>query len=233
MKNLYLFITITLCCVNCFAQEIVERKNKLTDNVTEQLQTIIEAKRQIKQGTYHAFYKKKTVIASGTYMDDKRTGIWNFFAPDGTPLENFDYNNNKLLYEAPQDKLSHIRYNVDYVLTDSDKATPPIRLGGRYFGYVPYLHLLTSYYVDKYELRNYMVVMKLLVSPMGRLADYKIEVIHYAADVSTYTIDMSKLSDEDKTFIPATFNDKTISSQISIYCIVNDEGEAYMSDFKY
>ena len=232
MKNLFLFVTLTFYFVNCFAQAVVVRKNKLTDNLSEQFQTVIEAKQQIKQGTYHAFYNRKTVIASGIYKDNKRTGIWHFFAPDGTPLENFNYDNNMLLYEAPHNSLSRIHYKVDYVLKDSDKTTPPIRLGGRFFGYIPYIRLLTPY-IDKYYLRNYLVVMKLLVSPMGRLAEYNIDVVRYDTNVITYTMDTSTLSDEDKTFIPATLNDKTITSQISVFCIVSDSGEVYIRDFKY
>jgi hypothetical protein len=223
VKRILLFIAALLFVNNCFAQDIVERKNRLTDFVTERFQTVIQTKKQIKQGVYHAFYDKKIVIASGGYVNDKKIGTWHFFDPDGKLLENFNYDTNKLLYEAPEYTTSNIRYNIDYNVTDTDKITKPIRPGGRYFGYVPYLRVFklpTEF--ENANLERYDVLLELLVSPLGRLADYKMHFRYANNDKDLMTIDINPdlINAEDKIFIPASYNGQTVSSIIMIKCYI-------------
>lgn len=79
MKKIFLFVALMLCINYCFAQDIVERKNKLTDFVTERYQTIIQTNKQVKQGIYRAFFDKKILIAMGSYVNDKKNRHLAFF----------------------------------------------------------------------------------------------------------------------------------------------------------
>jgi hypothetical protein len=56
-------------------------------------------------------------------------------------MQTYDYSTGRLFYEAPEDSTSHMRYLVDKVLKEGDKVTKPIKVGGRYYGYLPYLNL--------------------------------------------------------------------------------------------
>lgn len=225
----FLFSAIAfLYITSCFAQEKVERKNKLTSLVFERYHTIIETNKQVKDGLYRAFYTKKVVIASGIYTNDKRTGLWHFFGTNQNLLENYNYDLNRLTYEAPDDTSSNIRYVIDNKITDTDYVTKPIRIGGRYYGYVPYLRLF-KIPDDLMDINrsSCLVMLELLISPGGRLADYKIHV-----NVSGYErvigINPDVLKEEDKVFIPASFNKQPISSRIFIQCYINKYDELDM-----
>lgn len=227
VKKLLLIGVVVFCLSDCFAQKIVERKNKLINNVTERFETIIETNKQVKHGVYHAFFGKKIVLASGKYVNDKKVGIWHFFDPEGKQLQNFNYDTNTLLYEAPDENQSNIKYVLDHTITDSDVITKPVRFGGRYFGYVPYLRLFkVPTEMADVDLERYNVIFQLLISPMGRLADLIIHIRRDGAkeDDQVLTINTDLLRDEDKTFVPATFNRQPISSQIELYCAMDKWG---------
>jgi hypothetical protein len=228
MKKFLLSIIAFLYITSCFAQEKVERKNKLNGFVFEQYHTVIETNKQVKDGLYRAFYTKKVVIATGSYTNDKRTGMWHFFDTKQNLLENYNYDLNKLTYEAPEDTSSVIRYIIDNKITDTDYVTKPIRIGGRYYGYVPYLRLFK--WPDELNGANhsaFLVILELLVSPGGRLADYQVHIKAPGYDRSV-EINPDILKEEDKVFIPATFNKQPISSRIFIQCYINKYDELDM-----
>lgn len=228
MKKLLLTIVAIYCLGDCFAQKIIERKNKLITNVTERFETTIETNKQVKNGIYHAFYNKKTVLASGKYVNDKKVGIWHYFDRDGTLMQNYNYDNNKLLYEAPESSPSPLSYNIDYYIKDNDVATQPVRPGGRYFGYVPYLKAFTlPPGMDDEDLNRYLITYDLLISPLGRLADITVHISRKGtgADQMVYNINTDLFSDDDKTFIPATFNKNPVASQIHLLCALDLTGD--------
>jgi len=175
VKRLFFIIVTLVYANNCQAQEVVKRKNKLTDMVTEKYQTIIGAGKQIKQGIYNAFYDRSTVIANGSYANDKKKGMWHFFDQNGKLIENYNYDTNSLLYEASEDSTSNIKYRIDNKVTFTDVVTKPVRPGGRYYGYVPYLRAFKlpddMFNINREE---YAVTLEILVSALGRLADFKI-----------------------------------------------------------
>jgi hypothetical protein len=227
MKKLLLFIAFIICCRDAISQQIVERKNKITGNVTERYQTVITGDKQIRQGIYRAFYSKKLILATGKYLDDKKTGIWHYFDRNGKLMQNYDYDNNRLLYEAPEDNRSPFSYAVDDTITETDKVTQPVRLGGRYFGYAPYIKLFKlPGNLSQLNVATYSVTFELLVSPMGRLADLIVHVRYgpYEEDEMTYNANIDLLPADDKLFLPATFNKKPIASRINLVCYTDSYG---------
>jgi len=69
-------------------------------------------------------------------------------------------------------------------------------------------------------------VIELLVSPLGRLADYKVRLVsaYYQYD-QIFSMDVGLFSDEDRTFRPATLNGRPVMSRILIKCYVSSRGE--------
>jgi hypothetical protein len=175
-------------------------------------------------------YGKKVVLAQGRYVDDKRVGTWRFFDKKQQVLQIYNYDNNTLQYEAPEDSTSNFRYIIDATIADSTLATKPLKQGGRYFGYLPYMRFFSlPTELQGMETAAINVVMELLISPMGRVADFQLQL---AAPFYEYkrviSIDPNRLFEEDRTFYPATVNKKAISSRILIACYINSKGELDM-----
>jgi hypothetical protein len=214
-------MVLMICCRDVIAQKVIERKIKLNTNVTERVQTVIEADKQVRQGTYQAFFYKKTILASGRYVNDKKVGTWHYFDREGKPAQNYDYDSNTLLYEAPEGRGSPLRYNIDYYITDRDTVKQPVRPGGRYFGYVPYFKLFKAPTELGYEeLDKFMVTLELLISPMGRLADITVHIRRKNdnVDLMSYNLNIDMLPQDDRIFIAATFNKQPVASRIQVLC---------------
>ena len=227
MKNIFLFITCILFINKGFGQqapETTDYTHKISDDVSEKFH-VLKDNKGIKEGLYQAYYNKKTAIASGMYNNDKKVGVWHFFDSKGNLLQNFDYTSKKLLYEAPELKTnSKLGYFVDKELTDTDRTTKPVKAGGRYYGYLPYalLFKLPGNLMDINRAASYAVI-ELLVSPGGRLADYKVHLVSGNFQ-KTFKMNINALSDEDKEFIPATVNGEPIGCRISITCSIDFHG---------
>lgn len=227
--NKFFILTMVFCGVQvCLAQTEVIRKNKITSMVTEKYNTVITADRQLKQGPYQAMYNKKIVLAQGKYADDKRVGIWRFFDKKQRLSQVFNYDTGKLVFEAPEDETSNFKYEIESKTTDSILITKPLKQGGRYFGYLPYLRFFKlPVDLQAYNTDDINVVIQLFITSMGRVADFKIHIIapFYKKDL---TVDPNQLYPEDKIFMPATFNKEPISSHIFISCYINKHGELDM-----
>jgi len=225
LKKLLPGIFILFFITNCFSQETIERKNRLTDNVIEKFH-VVKNNEQIKEGLYQALFKHKIAIASGNYVNGKKTGRWYFYDTKQNVLQIYNYNKDSILYEAREDTTSSIRYLIDKVISDTDKVTKPIKVGGRYYGYLPYLGLYKIPF-DPYEYGtfNLAAVVELLISPLGRLAEYK---VHLFTTYDKYnpitTMDIHLFKEEDRKFIPATYNGEPVLSRILISCRITTDG---------
>ena len=219
------FLLTLISLSNCFAQDVIKRTRKITPEVTEKYTAVIGTDREIKQGVYQAFYNKKITIAVGKYTDDKKTGTWQFFNKKGQPIQRYNYDTNTLLLETIEDEKSNMQYEFDVEPRDTDRLTKPIKPGGRYYGYLPYLKCFTlpkSFRQD--DMSMFYVVLEILVSPGGRLAEFKthIKTLWDTDYDGILNINPNRLFDDDKKFIPATLNGNPISSRIMIYCYITD-----------
>jgi hypothetical protein len=220
---------IMFCGVQvCMAQTEVIRKNKITSDVTETYNTIITTDRQIKQGPYQAMYNKKIVLAQGKYADDKRIGTWRFFDKKQRLSQVYNYDTNKLVFEAPEDESSNFKYQIEAQITDSTNATKPLKQGGRYFGYLPYMRFFKfPADLQGYDPDDVDVVLDLFISPMGRVAEFKVRVTAPFYN-RVFSVDPNILPSEDRTFTPATLNNEPISSRILISCYLTRGGDLDM-----
>ena len=209
----------------CLAQTAVIRKNKLRSDVVEEYHTVIESDKQVNQGDYRALYKRKVALAIGKYVNDKKVGIWRYFDKQQKLLQMYNYDRGALQYEAPEDSLATFRYVFDKSFSDSTRATRPVKEGGRYFGYLPYL----NYFKLPADLQGIdpdvaAASIELLISPLGRLANFKIRLVSPYGD-QTFNIDPNQLAPKDRIFLPATFNGQPTSCTIMIRCFLKRNGE--------
>ena len=183
---------------------------------------VLKNKPDIKVGLYQLAGKKNNAIAFGRYDNNKRVGMWRFFDDHGRLMQIFDYSADTLKYEAPEGESSTFNYVFDKKLAHADMVTKPVRIGGRYYGYLSYLNLFERP-GELYDAQNsnIMVNIELLISPYGRLADftYHIMIGSYRRDLN---VNINVMNDEDKTFIPGTVNGEAVSTRIFIKCVVKD-----------
>jgi hypothetical protein len=222
-----LFISLFINC--CFAQDPeVETERKTPNDFYREKYHVLKSNPTVKQGLYQALYRSNIALASGNFTNGKKTGVWHYYDPTGLLLENYDYDKKIFLYEAPEDTLSDFRYylDIDRKLTDSDKFVKPLKIGGRYFGYIPYLTAFAFPY-DTAEVNtdSFNVEVQLLISPLGRLADYRVRVSStlYKYDQTT-TISLELFSEDDKQFTPAILNGQPVLCRILIRCYMTETG---------
>ncbi|HWZ36638.1 MAG TPA: hypothetical protein VNW51_10780 [Mucilaginibacter sp.] len=226
MKNLLTFITCFFCLHTCLAQETVEKKNNIIDDVYERYKAKIDSVgKQTIIGPYTAYIRRKPV-AQGQYVNGKRVGVWYYYDANGKLMQQFDYDKNQLLFEAPVTQTSTMHYQIDYPIADSDRITIPVKIGGRYFGYLPYALLIRKIHrLRGLDTDPCRAVLNILVSPMGRLADCTVVLNCAGSDPVTFNVETDGLPIEEKIFAPATYNGKPIASKIEITCHTNDSGE--------
>ena len=200
------------------------RKHRLTDQITERI-SVLKSDKSTRQGLYQAVTEKDIAVASGNFDKDKKVGVWHFYDTQGHLLQNYDYTKKSLQFEAVEDTTSNLRYFVDKVLTDSDRTTKPIKAGGRYFGYLPYLKVfkLPNELMGISRYSSY-VVIELLISPGGRLADLKVHLFSGINYHRVFTRSTDMPNEEDKIFIPATVNGEPIGCRIMMRCYIDNDG---------
>lgn len=226
LKKILIFLFSFFCLINCNAQEIIEKKNSITDHIIEKFQ-VLKDNEQVKDGPYQALYRHKTPIALGIFSKGKKTGLWRFYNPSGKLMQIYNYDKDSLKYEAKEyASQSGFWYLIDKEITDTDKVTKPIKAGGRYYGYLPYLGLYKiPFNPYEYGTSDCVAVIELLISPLGRLAEYKVRSVCNMLEYDqTIKMNVNLFKEEDKKFIPATFNGEPVMSRIVIKCKVNDNG---------
>jgi antitoxin component YwqK of YwqJK toxin-antitoxin module len=227
LKKLLLFVCVFFRLIDCFSQETIEKKNKLNDNIIEKFQ-VLKDHQDIRNGAYQALYRRRVPVAQGNYTNNKKTGAWRFYDPKGKLMQVYDYDTRTIKYEAKEyAQATDLSYGIDKEISDTDKITKPLKVGGRYYGYLPYLGLYQPPF-NPYQYSTYgcIAMVELVISPLGRLADFKVHtncsLIQYD---QTITMHVNLFKEEDKQFVPATYNGEPVVSRIFIRCILNSNGE--------
>lgn len=225
MKNNFFLFIAFLYSINCFAQETVAEKKRLSDSVIERF-NVLKSNRSIRNGPYKALFKRKIVIASGNYTNGKKTGIWKFYNTEGKLAQTFNYDLNSFDYLTQLDTSSDLRFLFDEKLKKTDTVTRPLKIGEPYYGYIPYVTIFRLPF-ETFDVNTdvFEGEIQLLISPLGRLAEYKVHLVskYYQYD-HTITLDVNLFNEEDKIFVPATLNHKPILSRVLIKCFVTSNG---------
>jgi hypothetical protein len=224
LKNYILILTAVLIGHTATAQEIKEKKSRLTDSV-EEVYHVLKANKNIKQGLYQAVFEEMIPVASGAFDNDLKVGTWRFFDKRGKLLQVYDYDKKKLAYEAPETQSSGLRYFADIDIDSTDVVTKPIKVGGRYYGYIPYLQLF-KLPVDIWDLdrKLYTAAVELLISPLGRLAYYKVHIAGPYNYERIINMNINLPNEEDKSFIPAKKNGEPVACRIVIAARITARG---------
>jgi len=175
---------------------------------------------------YEVFLKRRTLLVRGRYSDGKKSGVWQFFDIKGQLNEKYNYDRKQFTYEAPLYSSPDFSFLFEDSLKMGDRLTRPLKIGGVYYGFMRYLSIYKLPF-DTYDVSTYLfqAYVELLISPLGRLADYNVRVVsgRYNYD-QTFNIDVHLFSDEDRTFTPATKNGVQVMSRILIRCFVTPDG---------
>jgi hypothetical protein len=226
IKHVILFLAGFFLAIRCQAQELREKTSQLTDSVSE-VYHVLKTNKYIKHGLYQAFYQERIPVATGMYENDKKVGTWRFYNDKGKLMQIYDYSTQKAAFEAPEDTTSDMRYLLDKTLSPADKATKPIKTGGRYFGYLTYLRLfkLPAAYADhpEVEMNEVKTTVELLISPGGRLADYKVHINNGAQD-NVIRMNTNLPDADDRIFAPATLNGEPVACRIIIRAYITEKG---------
>lgn len=188
--------------------------------------SVLKSDRETKNGPYKALFRRKTVIADGMYTNGKKTGIWNFYDKHGKLSQTFNYDENSLNYVARLDTDSDLKFVFDEKIQQTDTVTRPLKVGEPYYGYIPFVTIFRlPFSADDVFIDSFDAQVELLISPMGRLAEYKVHLVSnfYKYD-HTISLDVNLFSEEERAFVPATLNHKRILSRIFIKCFVTDKG---------
>ncbi len=225
MLRTVLFLMVFAVCRTGFAQETMPISRFHPGGIFENY-NVLKSNPKIKHGLYQMITRKKTAIVSGRYDNGERTGVWHFYDQGGKVVELYNYTTKQILYEArPDSTKNFIEYRFDKVVTEKDSITRPVRIGGMYYGYLPYLKLFKIDPGNHYSAAPLSAYLEILVSPSGQLAECKMVVrLKLTNDVvDTYVANNELLNPDEKTFVPATINHVPVTSTISIYCKINPD----------
>jgi hypothetical protein len=225
VKNAFLIIITLLYTGHSFAQDTIEKKNWISNSVIERF-FVLKSDEKTKQGPYKAFYKRRTLVALGNYRGDKKTGVWQFFSPEGRLIERFNYDTNSFTFEAPVDTADDVVYMVDDTIRKNDIVTRPLKVGGVYYGFIPFINIFqVPFDTMGVDTDSFDAYIELLVSPLGKLADYKVHLVSPLYKYrQVFNLDTHLFSEPDRTFAPATLNGTPVLSRIIIKCFVTETG---------
>jgi len=217
------FSFLTICC---FAQDTVSHRNRLSDSVTEHYY-VLKSNREIKQGPYLVWLKHKVLLVRGHYENGQKNGVWQFFDTEGKLAEKYDYDKKAFTYEAPLYASADFSYLFDVPFKIGDRVTRPLKVGGIYFGFIPYLNLFQCPFdPEEVNTDTFEANIELLISPLGRLADYRVRLTSAIYEYDhIFHMDINLFSLEDRIFRPATLNGEPVMSRIIIKCYVSPFGK--------
>jgi hypothetical protein len=227
VKSLLIFICTAFIVSSARAQETLPVEQKLPNKLLA-VYNILKTDPNVKQGLFQIRRDKKIALVSGVYDHNKKIGTWHYFNVQGTLVQNYNYDVNRLTYEEPQAKNSKITYAFDKALKDTDLITRPIKIGGWYYGFMPYLTIFKKP-TDIRDIGDNEIVatIELLISPGGHLADYSIHLVSNIYNYNqTLNVNLNLLTEEEKTFVPATLNSEPVASRMIIPCKI-DGGKLY------
>jgi hypothetical protein len=226
VKKVLLLLLNVFLVTHCFSQDSVAQRNHLSDSVIEHF-FVLKSDPKIRQGPYFVLLHRRVALVKGQYKNGAKTGLWQFFDISGRLSERYNYDKKMFTYEGPLYAGADLSYLFDDSLKKGDRLTRPLKIGGVYFGYIPYLNIFKVPF-DPLDLNMdlFSAEIELLISPMGRLADYKIRLFsgYYGYD-HIFTMDISQFSDEDRSFTPATHNGIPVICRILIKCYVGSKGD--------
>jgi len=201
----------------CQGQETVERTNKPNDAIKEKF-TVLKSDKNVKQGLFQAFFHDTLMVASGRYDNGKKVGIWRYYSSNGSIDQRYDHTNQKLIYVTRPDT-AFLQFNLDVKVEATDTLTAPVKVGGNSYGYMYIFYgRIDEFAKDIHDIKTpatYHCLQILSVGADGILKEWQMLA---TADglKKLYNVSIDKLADDDKLFVPATLNGKSVASKVYI-----------------
>ena len=155
IKYKYIFLFFVVFTLSIYVQGQTSKSIREYGNFTQEY-FVQKADTSIKNGSYKLFYKKK-IIENGKYIDNKKTGLWQYFSLDGIFEYEYDFDKSKIVKISGEEK------------SELNRKTPCLFLGSPI---IPYLFIVNNvYYPEKARKLKLSgkVILALKISKEGEL----------------------------------------------------------------
>jgi hypothetical protein len=203
-------LTILLAPLAAMSQDKVVKK-KVSLNLTEQYH-VSNNNKDIRDGLYMVTDAYGGAVVRGKYKNNKKVGTWMFYGPDNTLVQQYDYDNNKLLYTT-RDSGSYVRTDYKIPSANTAEVQPPVKIGGSTLAFLSFYNsknIPASILKEKSDIN---IKYTIDVEPTGRIGDV------YADYESNGTNERKKVYVKSNSsglldFIPAKVSNKPVKSSV-------------------
>ena len=163
---------------------------------------VLSSDTSIKEGAYRLFYKNR-IIENGSFSENKRSGIWQFFSLNGVLEYEYDFNSKKILKLAGKNS------------QDLKNETPCLFLGSPL---IPYLYIVNKmHYPEKARDKKIggRVILVLKINGKGELwSMYLYKKLDPLLDKEVMRV--ARTFPESWQWLPATLKGKKIEGEYTI-----------------
>ena len=188
-------------------------KKKVSLNLTEQYH-VSNTNKDVRQGLYMVTDADGGAVVRGKYENNKKTGTWMFYDPNNKLVQQYDYNNSKMLY-TNQDSGSYVK--TDYSISSPNKASveAPVKIGGSTLAFLSFYNTKDIPPSILKEKSNINIQYTVSVEPSGQISDV------YAEYESNGINERKKLYVKPNSsglldFIPAKVDGKEVKSTVML-----------------
>ncbi|MDB5127431.1 hypothetical protein [Mucilaginibacter sp.] len=195
-------------------------KKKVSLNLTEQYH-VLNTDKDVRQGLYMVTDAEGGAVVRGKYENNKKTGTWMFYGPDNKLVQQYDYNNSKMLY-TNQDSGSYVK--TEYSIPASDKAEvqTPVKIGGSTLAFLSFYNtkdIPPSIIKEKSDIN---ITYTINVEPSGQISSV------YADYESGFTKERRKVYVKPNSsglldFIPAKVDGKEAKSTVMLSTTIQSD----------
>ncbi|MEI7757985.1 MAG: hypothetical protein WCI80_02980 [Bacteroidota bacterium] len=217
-KLLFINAILALSLSSLHAQKDNWHKKRISPTLFENYMSLPQDK-NVKNGAYNVANVDNKVLVLGSYKNNVKDSIWNFYNITGDIIQSYNYSTNQMLYHVV-DPSTIVKQKVviDTTLSEDDKIVAPQKIGGVNYGFY-LIHSDKALPVEVKQQKNDILMEYVFsLSETGKLTDWHIVY------TSTFFNDdrkqsISGLPKDAYEFTAATVNGKPIKS-VLIYQVM-------------
>ncbi|MES2268105.1 MAG: hypothetical protein V4520_15190 [Bacteroidota bacterium] len=203
-------LTLLLAPLAVVAQDKLVKK-KVSLNLTEQYH-VSATNKELREGLYMVTDAEGGAVVRGKYGNGKKIGTWFFYDPNNKLVQQYDYNNSKLLYTT-QDSGSFIKMDYSVNAPNGKAVEAPIKIGGTTLAFLSFYNSKDIPPTILKEKSDIAVKYTIKVDPTGQIGDV------YADYESNGTSERKKVYVRSNSsglldFIPAKVDGKEVPSTV-------------------
>lgn len=217
-KLLFIGAVLALSLSSLNAQKDNWHKKRLSQTLFENYVSLPQDK-NVRNGAYNVTNADNKVLVMGSYKNNAKDSIWNYYNVAGDIIQSYNYTTNQMLYRVV-DPSTIVKQKVviDTALGDDDKIVAPQKIGGVNYGFY-LIHSDKALPIEVKQQKNDILMEYVFnLSETGKLTDWHIVY------TSTFFNDdrkqsISGLPKDAYEFTAATVNGKPIKS-VLIYQVM-------------